>query len=95
MIEVLVTICPLTDKQNDVADLVLLQRKRTMEKFRGCFEYVPSISLYDGTTVYVKEKWHTPRDLVRYRNSDIFLEYNEKIKKLVKEDTIIESFEHM
>ncbi len=95
MIEVLIDICPKDENFDEVKKMILSQREYTLENHKGCFTYIPSLSLIDNKSFYIKEKWYTPRDLVNYRNSKGFLEYNEKLKTLIASDNIVESFEYM
>lgn len=95
MIEVSITIFPKSDKIEDVKALILKQRKYTINHHKGCFEFLESKSIIDDRTFYINEKWHTTRELVNYRNSNAFLEYNKTIKTLLDYDPIIHSFEHM
>ncbi len=95
MIEVLIDICPKDENFAEVKELILKQREYTLKNHQGCFAYIPSTSLIDNKSFYIKEKWYSPRDLVNYRNSKGFLEYNEKLKTLIANDNLVESFEHM
>ncbi len=95
MIEVLIDIYPKEDKLEEVKALILHQHDYTLKNHTGCFAFIPSMSLIDNRSFYIKEKWYTTRDLVNYRNSKGFLEYNEKLKLLIEYDNVIESFEHM
>ncbi len=95
MIEVSITIYPKPDKINEVNKLVLRQCEDTLKSHKGCFAFIPSISLLDDRTFFIKEKWYTTRDLVNYRKSESFLEYNEKLKTIIQYDNQVESFEHM
>ncbi len=95
MIEVSITIYPQNDKIQQVRDLILHQCEVALENHKGCITFIPSMSVKDDRTFYIKEKWETTRDLVTYRNSELFLEYNKTVKTLVDEDIKVESFEHM
>ncbi len=95
MIEVTVTIYPKEDKIEEIRNLILHQSESTLENHKGCMIFHTSMCLRDNRTLFIKEKWETTRDLVNYRNSDVFLEYNKTIKSLVEEDIKVESFEHM
>ncbi len=95
MIEVSITIYPKEDKINEVRELILHQCENTIKDHKGCFTFIPSVSMLDNRTYLIKERWYTTRDLVQYRNSKSFLEYNEKLKLLIEYDNNVESFEHM
>ncbi len=95
LVEVLIDIFPKADKLEEVKALILHQCEYALKNHTGCYVFVPSMSLIDNRSFYIKEKWYTTRDLVNYRNSVVFKEYNEKLKLLIEYDNVIESFERI